>query len=263
MGILLSAGVFLVPRALGISEAELRVQVSEYQAKLDKVIESRSAEQAKAEVQEERLQSEIAQMRERLERMKKEESDLKRRVKTIQSEQEDIRGKISRLQEKQDRIKNILTRAVLDHASRVERGIPYNRELRMSDFSLLEKDMAGGRITLKEGLERLIALLEQETYLSGENELYLGTLPREKRGIQEMRFLRLGMVSLAYVSSDGKEVGLLVKEEGNYSWNTDLSSSRRRVIRQAVELLEGREKFQLVGYPISGKAITTVRDDEE
>lgn len=262
-GVIFLLGIFLCPRtAPGLTEGELRVQIDEHRAKLEKVIESRKAEQVKAQVQEERLQTEIAQMRERLERMKKEEAELKLRVASLGREQEEIRKDVARLQEKETEMRELLTEEALYHLSRVEAGIPYNREIRMSDFSLLEKDLTGGRITLREGLERLFALLEQEMYLAGENELYLGTLPREKQGIREVRFLRLGLVSLAYVSSDGKEVGLLRRDGDTRSWNTRFPPSLRRAVRRAVLMLEGKEKFGLVQYPVAVKDIPTVQDAE-
>ena len=262
-GLILLRGILLCPGpAPGLTEGELRVQIDEHRAKLEKVIESRKAEQVKAQVQEERLQAEITQMRERLERMKKEEAELKLRVASLGREQEEIRNDVSRLQEKETEMRELLTREALYHLSRVEAGIPYNREIRMSDFSLLEKDLTGGRITLREGLERLFALLEQEMYLAGENELYLGTLPREKQGIREVRFLRLGLVSMAYMSSDGKEVGLLRREGDTRSWNTRFSPSLRRAVRRAVLMLEGKEKFGLVQYPVAVKDIPTAQDAE-
>jgi hypothetical protein len=198
----------------------------------------------------ERLEQEINEMKNRMKDLKQLKRELENQIGQLSRECEMLVNKKSSLDEEILNLRKALVDFTQNFRNRIEKGFPYNKEIRSADFMILEKDLGGERVENLEGINRLWDLIEHEISLGSESEIYPGDLPQEDRGVRGARYLRLGMVSLAYVSEDGREVGLLRKKDGDYTWTKDLDNELKNPVKEAQQILEGRSAFRLVDFPI-------------
>ena len=198
----------------------------------------------------ERLGQEIIEMKDRLKELKQLKNDLEDQIGQLSGECEMLGSKKSSLDEKFLELRKALVDHTRSFRTRIEKGFPYNKEIRSTDLLILEKDLEAERLECIEGVNRLWDLIEQELSLGSESEVYPGDLPHEEGGVRGARYLRLGMVALAYVSEDGRDVGLLRKKDGDYTWTKDFDQDLKDSIREMQQILEGRSAFRLVNFPI-------------
>ncbi|UCD83750.1 MAG: DUF3450 family protein [Deltaproteobacteria bacterium] len=198
----------------------------------------------------ERLGQEIKEMKERQKELKQLKKELEDQISQLSRECEMLINKKDSLDEELIDLRKVLVDFTRSFRTQIEKGFPYNKEIRSADLLILEKDLEGERVENLEGINRLWDLIEHEISLGSESEVYPGDLPQEEIGVRGVRYLRLGMVSLAYVSEDGKEVGLLIKKDGDYIWMKDLNKDLKDSIKETQHILEGRSAFRLVYFPI-------------
>ncbi len=207
-------------------------------------------EEEEASLINEKVGEEIRELKGRLNELRQLKKELENQIGQLTRECEMLSSRKNSLDEKLLDLRKVLINSTRSFRNRIEKGFPYNKELRTADFLILEKDLEGGRVEILEGLNRLWDLIEHEVSLGSESEIYLGDLPQEGTGVRGAKYLRLGMVSLAYISEDGKEVGLLIKKDGNYAWVKDLDKDLKDSIKDSQRILEGRIAFRLVDFPI-------------
>lgn len=198
----------------------------------------------------EKVGEEIRELKGRLNELKQLKKELENQIGQLSRECEMLSNKKNSLDEKLLDLRMALVNSIQSFRTRIEKGFPYNKEIRSADFLILEKDLEGERVEILEGLNRLWDLIEHELSLGSESEIYPGDLPQEGTGLRGAKYLRLGMISLAYVSEDGKEVGLLIRKDGNYLWTKDLNKGLKDSIKESQKILEGRIAFRLVDFPI-------------
>ncbi len=210
----------------------------------------RKREKEEASLIKDRLGEEIKELKGRLNELKQYKSDLEKKIGQLSRDCEVLGSRKNSLDHELLSLTKALIDATRSFRSRIEKGFPYNKEIRSADFLILEKDLEGERVEGLEGLNRFWDLIEHEISLGSESEIYPGDLPQEGVGVRGAKYLRLGMVSLTYISEDGKEVGLLCKRDGDYVWVKDLNKALKGSIKEAQKVLEGRSPFRLVGFPI-------------
>ena len=197
-----------------------------------------------------RLGEEIKELKERLSELKQLKRELENQIGQLSRDCEMLGSRKNILDHELLSLRKALIDATRSFRTQIEEGFPYNKEIRSADFLILEKDLEGERVESLEGLNRFWDFLEHEISLGSESEIYPGDLPQEDIGVRGARYLRLGMVALAYVSEDGKEVGLLCKKDRDYVWVKDLDKALKNSIKEAQKVMEGRHPFRLVDFPI-------------
>lgn len=229
---------------------------------LEEETEAHHREREEASLVLEKLKEEIGELNNRLAELKKYKDEVDEKITSTSQGFDSLNKKAKKLSGRLINLKEKLKTLIHEAVVNIENGFPYNKLIRSAEFLILEKDIAGERSELMEGLNRFWDLLEDEISLCGESEIYPGDVPGEEAEIKGARYLRLGMVSLVYVSEDGKEVGMLTRDDDDYTWFKDLEKTHEESIKGAQQIVDGKEIFRLIDFPFDLRGIISLNHGE-
>ncbi len=133
----------------------------------------------------------------------------------------------------------------------IEKDFPYQRERRLSEWRELAVANREATIPVEEVLIRLFGLTQASLDFAANSEAYPGTYTLNEGGTHEGYYIRLGAVTMAFSSTDGKVQAYLAKTPDGYVWRDEgLASDARSSIRSAVSVAQGREAPRLVPLPV-------------
>ncbi len=174
-----------------------------------------------------RLNSDVIKLERELKNEKYQNSTLKRSLKNFE-----IQFSLYR-----DKIKNQMD---LNKKS-IKTGFPYNKEERTTNISRLITDAEFESIAPEEIFNRYYNFLNRELLIGLDSEVYVK---------EDIKYLRIGWIILAYSDDQGKEVGLLTMKNDKWEWKTNLDFTMRKTIRDSIKMVEGKKAPDLMDFPI-------------
>ena len=144
----------------------------------------------------------------------------------------------------------------------IEKDFPYQRARRLSEWRELVVANREATIAVEEVLIRLFGLTQASLDFAANSEAYPGTYTTAtgQGDTHEGFYIRLGAVTMAFSSSDGKLQAYLAKTSDGYVWRDEgLSGDARSSIRSAVSVAQGREAPRLVPLPVEVAARSSTR----
>jgi hypothetical protein len=163
-------------------------------------------------------------------------------VEGLKAESESIRSRLERagsaLSEWTKRLREV-----------IESSIPFRLEPRLEAL-----DTVHGKAdeeALRDRLRNFVSVLDYEIALGSTSEAYRSRIIIDEDRMPRARCIRLGMVTLAFVTEDGRTTGILVATDGGgYRWKTDLAFWERWGVKRAMEILEKRRPPLFIRYPM-------------
>ena len=131
-------------------------------------------------------------------------------------------------------------------ADAVANDLPFLPEERGRRLTLLEAELARPDVSPGEKLRRLLEALQVEAAYGGTVEVYQGDIELDGRTML-VDILRLGRLSLFWMSLDGKQAGEFDRAAGR--WRA-LPGRHRRTIRQAMEMASRTRSMELLDLPL-------------
>jgi len=133
----------------------------------------------------------------------------------------------------------------------VETDFPYQRDRRLSEWRELAEANREATIPVEEVLVRLFGLTQASLDFAQNSEAYPGTYTTSKGATHEGFYIRLGAVTMAFSSTDGKQQAYLAKTADGYAWRDEnLTKEAESSIRSAVSVAQGKEAPRLVPLPV-------------
>ena len=137
----------------------------------------------------------------------------------------------------------------------VESDFPFAKEERLRSVAALKEQLLAGSISPEEGTDRVWSTLMAVLKTGSGSENWSGTLATPS-GELSGKYLRLGAVLLAFVSDDGRQIQLAVRDGGEWTWRpVDEESETRGAIREALKVSEGKKAPGLVLLPLPAAAV--------
>jgi TolA-binding protein len=133
----------------------------------------------------------------------------------------------------------------------IEKDFPYQRERRLSEWRELAEANREATIPVEEVLIRLFGLTQASLDFGQNSEAYPGTYTSAAGATYDGFYIRLGAVTMAFSSNDGKQQAYLAKTAEGYVWRDEaLTADTRSSIRSAISVAQGREAPRLVPLPV-------------
>lgn len=165
----------------------------------------------------------------------------------------------ARIRETEFRLKNfnelVREKAVL-LKRRILTGIPFEIEKRTAPLDLLARDIDQENIGPEEAFSRLWIILDAEQKFGMSCDAASAELTLPGGQLVQVKMIRAGHQFLAYQGVDSDQYGLIqIQQQGDslaYTWqHGGLDFETRRLIKNAVQVKEGKRPPQLVTLPVS------------
>jgi chaperonin cofactor prefoldin len=205
---------------------------------------------------EKRHASDTRSLKHRVAELEARKQSLKAKTEALKKKAEDVKGQIASLNRETETIRSRLKKAgdaLRDAAGRlrdaIRDSIPFRREERIASI-----DAVLGRLDsepLPDRVRSVNAVLDYEIALGSTAEAYRARVDLGENRIPRARCVRLGMVSLAFITEDGETIGVLTGQaDGKLAWKTDLGFWDRWAIKRALEILEKRRPPVFTPFPM-------------
>lgn len=243
----------LAPAALHAQETLSSVQreLDRVEREISREQELHKAERARAAEFEKQKSARLAALQEQIRLSEARIDSLKQRMETERKRRSAQRGLAAQYVARQKAFREDLDAQMRDMIAWIEKDFPYQRERRLSEWRDLRVANREAVIPVEEVLVRLFGLVQASHDFAGNSEAYPGTYTSTSGATSEGFYIRLGAVTMAFSSTDGKTQAYLAKTADGYAWrDEDLTSETRSSIRSAVSVAQGREAPRLVPLPV-------------
>jgi TolA-binding protein len=238
--------------------AEAQETLSSVQRELDRVEreisreqELHKAERARAAEFEKQKNARLQALQEQLKAADDRIDSLKQRMEVERQRRGAQRGLAAQYVARQKAFRGDLDREIKAMIAWIETDFPYQRERRVSEWRELAEANREATIPVEEVLVRLFGLTQASLDFAQNSEAYPGTYTTAKGQTHEGFYIRLGAVTMAFSSTDGKQQAYLAKTAAGYVWrDEDLTAEMKSSIRSAVSVAQGREAPRLVPLPV-------------
>lgn len=124
----------------------------------------------------------------------------------------------------------------------IKESIPYNRKSRSQNISRLIADTEFANISSEEIFNRYYNFLNKELLTAFDSEVYVE---------DNLKYLRIGWIIMAYADESGNDVGILTRDNKNkWTWKNDIGFSMRKAIRDSIKMIEGKKAPELIDFPV-------------
>ncbi len=213
-----------------------------------------------------RFESDLKARQRKLEDVKARKGELELKLAAEKRSAAETEEKCRRLQDKAEELRKSLEEkqavlaecdgAIRDRAAglvvRIREGVPFETEERVRP--LAEHLKAGAAETIDAA--RLVARsLEYEISIGSSTSAFQGRIEIESDR-PRTRYVKIGLVYMAFVTENGKEAGVLRRVSGGlgggreWAWNADLDYLSRLRLRSAVEMAEKRKPPAIINLPV-------------
>jgi TolA-binding protein len=243
---------------LAVSAPRAQETLSSVQRELDRVEreigreqELHKAERARAAEFEKQKNARLQALQEQIKAADARIDSLKQRMEVERQRRTSQRGLAAQYVARQKAFRVNLDKEIKSMIAWVESDFPYQRERRASEWRELAEANREATIPVEEVLVRLFGLTQASLDFAGNSEAYPGTYTTAKGDTHEGFYIRLGAVTMAFSSTDGKQQAYLAKTPAGYVWrDEDLAGDIKGSIRSAVSVAQGREAPRLVPLPV-------------
>lgn len=180
----------------------------------------------------------------RLDELRKRDEELSEELAKIQS---DI-NQLSRQTKKNESIRLSLAeqfnKFVTVESRNIETGIPYRRDdrlARLEGFNGAVKDQP-----VSDVFGRIWNFSQEEMRIAGSGETFTDEIDLGKDCRQNVRLFRVGHQILGYVTEDGDQAGIWLKQLEGGCWKHGLEDAEDEAVRKAVEILDRRRAPEYV-----------------
>ncbi len=244
--------------SVAVSAPLAQETLSSVQRELDRVQRETSreqelhkAERARAAEFEKQKNARLAALQDQIKAADGRIDSLKQRMEVERQRRTAQRGLAAGYVAKQKAFRANLDTEIKAMIAWVETDFPYQRDRRLSEWRELAEANREGTIAVEEVLVRLFGLTQASLDFAGNSEAYPGTYTTGKGQTSEGSYIRLGAVTMAFSSTDGKQQAYLAKTADGYVWrDEELSGDIRSAIRSAVNVAQGKEAPRLVPLPV-------------
>ncbi|MHC5082002.1 MAG: DUF3450 family protein, partial [Planctomycetota bacterium] len=205
--------------------------------------------------------TEMRSLQDRAAELKARKESLQARMASLREEIEKTKRAVADHQKETVRIQAVLAKArtAIDAAAKqlrdwITRSIPFRLSERLATLeAFLEKRDEGPP---QDRVRRLHKILEYEIVLGSTSEAYRSRITLGENRIPRARCMRLGTVTIAFITEDGKTAGILAENrDGNPTWKTDLGFWERWALKRGLEILERRRPPVFIRFPMNFDAL--------
>ncbi len=185
-------------------------------------------------------------------RIVKRKNDISKLTKDVSKLENELKGaKIEKRRlersEKNYELKFSLFRAKLKeyliaYRKEISKGLPYNIENRKTNINRLLSDIDIESISTEEVLNRFNILISKELFLGLESEVFVKN---------NIKYLRIGWIALAYSDEEGKDAGIITMKNGKWEWENNLNFQMRKAVRDSIKMVEGKKAPDITQFPVS------------
>jgi hypothetical protein len=176
--------------------------------------------------------------------------EYKTKAAQLKKQKGSLKYQITNLKNKRQAVSKHLLKKIKELKLFFSRDFPNQREKRVLDLESLESDITEGVIEPEEAMNRLFTLLQAAISVGYDSEVYSGSYSSSNGDMYDGKYLRLGMVALAFVSLDGQMVAYLVQRDSIYTWiDKDLDLNLKQNIKKSIKVAEGKAAPELVLLP--------------
>ncbi len=180
-------------------------------------------------------------------KLTKDITNLERDLKGAKSEKRNFERQVRNNEMKFTAFRSRLKEYLIVYREEISKGIPYNREGRSTGITRLLSDIDIESISTEEILNRFNILISKELNLGLDSEVYVK---------DNMKYLRIGWMLMAYSDEEGKDAGLLTIKNGKWEWENNLNFPMRKAIRNSIKMVEGKKAPDLTLFPVSMSTIS-------
>lgn len=137
--------------------------------------------------------------------------------------------------------RNKLENSMQSYNSLIMEWFPYNREERSLNVKRLVADTEFENIIEEELFNRYNNFLNKELLLGLESEVYVK---------DNVKYLRIGWMLLAYSNERGEDTGIITLKNDKWTWNRDLNFEMRKAVRDSIKMVEGKKAPDIILYPV-------------
>ena len=202
-----------------------------------------------AEMQEARENRALLQAR--VEDLRAQEADLDRQLEDYHSQVQTLEAQLQQKATLHDAAAREIAAFVPKQRSRIEEGISYKRQERITRLQAGAADANESTLPSVAGpLGHLWSYAQEELRLAGSSETYTARASVGEGARPYARYFRVGQLILGYVTEDGRQAALWLSSPPGGRWQS--ISERRQVaqIRDAVEILDRQQAPRFVSLPI-------------
>ncbi|MDY6934167.1 MAG: DUF3450 family protein [Spirochaetota bacterium] len=193
------------------------------------------------------------------ERVKKRRRDISRLGEDVSKFEKELRVENIKIMSNKKVLKNLerqfavfrkkIKENMNNYNQSILKGLPKSTEDRSLNVSRLISDTEFANITTEEIFNRYYIFLNKELITGLDSEVYVK---------DNIEYLRIGWILLAYSDSEGKNVGLLTRKDGKWVWRNSLDFSMRKAIRDSIKMVKGKKAPELIKFPIP---LALIRED--
>ncbi len=180
-------------------------------------------------------------------KLTKDIASLERDLKGAKSEKRTLERQVRNNEMKFSAFRSRLKEYLTVYREEIAKGIPYNKEGRSTSITRLLSDIDIESISTEEILNRFNILISKELNLGLDSEVYVK---------ENMKYLRIGWMLMAYSDEEGKSAGLLTLKNGKWEWENDLSFPMRKAVRNSIKMVEGKKAPDITLFPVSMSTIS-------
>ena len=203
-----------------------------------------------AQTQETREHRDLLQAR--VEDVREQEADLDRQLEDYRSQVQTLEAPLKQTATLRDAVAREIAAFVPEQRSRIEEGISYKRQERITRLQAGAADANESTLPSVAGpLGHLWSYAQEELRLAGSSETYTERASVGDGARPYARYFRVGQLILGYVTEDGRQAALWLSSPPGGRWQS--ISERRQVaqIRDAVEILDRQQAPRFVSLPIA------------
>lgn len=204
------------------------------------------------EVQELRMQ--IQSLKETHEGLISEVEDIENEMETIRSEEERLKMSISSYRDKEDELANSILSYVKLLREQVDNGIPFQLEERTAKLDAITNGISAATpMDIAEACNQLWSFCKEELRLAVTSEVYRDNIRLEDGREPHAEFVRVGKIILAFMTDDGKDSGVWLKQNGNGGGGatTGWAYIPRHTIEKSIKILMRQHPPEIINFPVS------------
>ena len=243
------------------NNSRLRELMNELQNTVTTLRKERQAYYSRKQVKNEDVQElrmQIQSLKETHEGLVSEAEDIEKEMETLGGEEERIKTSISGYKDKEDELSNSIISYVGLLREQVNDGIPFRLEDRTAKLDAISNGIDTTKpMDIAEACNQLWSLCKEELRLAVTSEIYRDNIRLADGREPHAEFVRVGKVILAFMTDDGKDWGVWLKQDDNGSegattgWVKHPSSVPSHTIEKSIKILMRQHPPEIINFPIS------------
>lgn len=196
----------------------------------------------------ERARNISKKLQSKLDELRRREEQLDEELAKIQSDIKQLSQQVKKSESMQPLLTEQFGKFMTVEARNIENGIPYRQEDRLTRLKGLSE--AEKERSVSDVFGRIWNFSQEEMRIAGSGETFTDEINLGQGCRQNVRLFRVGHQILGYVTEDGAQTGIWLKQPEGTGWKHALEGANDEAVRKAVEILDRRRAPEYVDLPI-------------